>query len=140
MNRGERRGRRGAAELNSLTASIIAAALEVHSRLGPGLLESAYEACLCFELSLRGLTFERQRPQPVRYGELLLDCGYRLDLLVEGEVVVEIKAVESVTPVHHAQLLTYLRLSQRQVGLLMNFNVQRLKEGISRLVNDFPST
>ncbi len=118
---------------NELTAEIIGAAIEVHRHLGPGLMESAYEECLCHELSLRGLGFERQKPLPATYKGQKLDCGFRIDLLVE-EVVVELKSVEELLPVHEAQLLTYLKLSRKQVGLIINFNVPVLKQGIRRRV------
>ena len=121
-------------EINQFTGAIIGAAIEVHRALGPGLLESAYEECLCRELTLRGIPFERQRPLPVEYKGLRLDCGYRLDLLVADMVVVEIKAVEHVLPIHDAQLLTYLKLGGWKVGLLINFNVPVLKQGIRRRV------
>lgn len=117
-----------------ITDKIIGAAIEVHRVLGPGLLESAYEECLCHELELRGLAFQRQVQLPVRYKEVLLNCGYRLDLVVAEAVVVELKAVERLEPVHESQLLTYLRLSQLRVGLLINFNVALLKQGIVRRV------
>ncbi|HEC36572.1 MAG TPA: GxxExxY protein, partial [Anaerolineae bacterium] len=116
------------------------AAIEVHRALGPGLLESAYEACLTFELAQRGLQVERQRPLPVVYQEVKLDCGYRLDLLVEEAVIVEVKAVDRLMPIHQAQLLSYLKLSGCKVGLLINFNVKVLKDGIRRMVNDSPDT
>lgn len=106
----------------------------MHRALGPGLLESAYEECLCRELTLRQLPFERQWPLPLVYKGLRLDCGYRLDLVVDNAIIVEIKAVESLQPIHDAQLLTYLRLGGWQVGLLINFNVPVLKQGIRRLV------
>ena len=106
----------------------------MHRALGPGLLESAYEECLCRELTLRQLPFERQWPLPLVYKRLRLDCGYRLDLVVDNAIIVEIKAVESLQPIHDAQLLTYLRLGGWQVGLLINFNVPVLKQGIRRLV------
>lgn len=122
------------AEINKITETIIGAAIEVHRQLGPGLLESAYEECLCRELALRQIAFERQRPLPVEYKGLRLDCGYCLDLLVANAVVIEIKAVESIVPVHEAQLLTYLRLGGWRVGLLINFNVPVLKHGIRRRV------
>jgi len=125
-------------ELNRVTESIIGAAIEVHRALGPGLLESAYEACLAFELAERGLKVEQQKPLPVIYRGKRLDCGYRLDLLVEGAVIVEIKAVDALAPIHEAQLLSYLRLSGCKLGLLINFNVKVLKHGIRRLVNEFP--
>lgn len=124
--------------LNRITESIIGASIEVHRALGPGLLESAYEACLTFELVQRGLKLEQQKHLPVIYQEVKLDCGYRLDLLVEEAVIVEIKAVDRLAPIHKAQLLSYLRLSGCKVGLLINFNVKVLKDGIRRVVNDFP--
>ncbi|RMF91100.1 MAG: GxxExxY protein [Nitrospinota bacterium] len=127
-------------QLDRITESIIGAAIAVHRALGPGLLESAYEACLAFELAERGLQVEQQKPLPVVYREVKLDCGYRLDLLVEGMVVVEIKAVERLMPVHQAQLLSYLRLSGCKVGLLINFHTTVLKDGIRRVVNDFPDS
>lgn len=121
-------------ELNRLTEQIIGAAIEVHRALGPGLLESAYEECLCRELALRGIPFERQRPLPVEYKGTKLDCGYRLDLLVAHAVVVELKAVGSIEPIHEAQLLTYLKLGGWKLGLLINFNVPVLKDGIRRRI------
>lgn len=117
-----------------LTDEIIGAAIEVHRHLGPGLLESAYEECLCRELELRGLSFERQKPLPLEYKGVRLDCGYRIDLVVESKVVLELKCTDSITPVHEAQLLTYLRLSGLKVGLLLNFHVAAIKDGIKRLV------
>jgi GxxExxY protein len=112
------------------TAPIIGAAIEVHRALGPALLESAYEECLCHELHLQGLRFERQVDLPVSYKGLLLSCGYKIDLIVEQEVVLELKAVEAILPIHEAQLLTYLKLSGKHVGLLINFNTR----GIRRIV------
>jgi GxxExxY protein len=126
--------------LNRITESIIGAAIEVHRALGPGLLESAYEACLAFELAQRGLKVEQQKPLPVVYREIELDCGYRLDLLVKEAVIVEVKAVDRLMPIHQAQLLSYLKLSGHRVGLLINFNVKLLKDGIRRVVNDFPDS
>jgi len=120
--------------LNKITESIIGAAIEVHKALGPGLLESAYEECLCKELSLRGIKFTRQITVPVEYKNTKLECGYRLDLLVENSIVVEIKSVEKLMPVHEAQLLTYLRLGHWNIGLLINFNVSLLKDGVRRRV------
>jgi len=114
---------------------VIGAALEVHRQLGPGLLESAYEACLFKELVDRGLTVSRQVALPVHYKGTTVEVGYRLDLVVEGEVVVELKAVESLQPIHQAQLITYLKLSGYPIGLLINFNVPLLKDGLRRLVN-----
>ncbi len=121
-------------ELNKVTEQIIGAAIEVHKALGPGLLESAYEECLCRESTLRGIQFDRQRPLPVEYKGTKLDCGYRLDSLVAGSVVVEIKAVEAIEPIHEAQLLTYLKLGGWKLGLLINFNVPVLKDGIRRRI------
>jgi GxxExxY protein len=122
---------------SQLTERIIGAAIEVHRNLGPGLLESTYEECLCYELSQLGFSFQRQLELPVRYKSVDLDCGYRLDLVVEGLVVLELKSVSELLPVHSAQLLTYLRLSGKPVGLLINFNVPVLKNGLKRLVNHF---
>ena len=121
-------------ELNKLTEQIIGAAIEVHKALGPGLLESAYEECLCHELAIRSISFERQRPLPVKYKGILLDCGYRLDLLVDETVVIEIKAIEYIQPIHEAQLLTYLKLGGWKLCLLINFNVPFLKDGIRRRI------
>lgn len=123
--------------VNRLTERILGFAIEIHRNLGPGLLESAYEECLCHELSLAGLNFERQRALPVEYKGVRLDCGYRLDLVVEDSVIVELKTVDSILPIHEAQLLTYLKLSGVQVGLLINFNVPILTHGVKRLVNQF---
>lgn len=117
-----------------ITAEIIAAAIEVHKSLGPGLLESAYEECLCHELHCRGIDFRRQVALPVVYKGVKLDCGYVIDLFVRNKVVIELKAVESLAPVHEAQLLTYMRLLGAKKGLLINFNVPVLKEGIKRRV------
>ena len=124
-------------ELNQLTERVIGACMEIHKTLGPGLLESAYEECLCRELSLAGIGFERQRPLPVVYKGVRLDCGYRLDLVIEDKLVVELKTVQELSPVHEAQLLTYLKLSGLTVGLLINFNVPVLRRGIKRIVNHF---
>lgn len=121
---------------NDLTHQIIGAAIEVHKVLGPGLLESAYEECLVCELGLRNLQLERQKPLPLIYKDLKLECGYRVDLLVEDRVVVELKAIDALAPVHDAVVLTYLRLSGRRVGLLINFHVAVLKDGIKRFVWD----
>ena len=123
-------------ELNQVTQSVIGAAIEVHRTLGPGLLESAYQECLCRELSLRQIPFEREKPVPIEYKGLHLEHGYRLDLLVARAVVVEVKSVEALTPIFDAQLLTYLRLGGWKVGLLINFNVPILKQGIHRKVMD----
>ena len=119
---------------SELTKTIIGAAIEIHRALGPGLLEAVYEECLARELTLRGIVLERQKPIPLVYKDVKLECGYRLDLLVEGRIVVEIKAVEALAPIHEAIMLTYLRLSGCQLGLLINFHVPILKEGIRRFV------
>ena len=116
----------------SLTGKIIGAAIDVHRSLGPGLLESAYEACLIYELRLRKMKVEHQKAMPVFYKDVLLDCGYRVDMIVENEVIVEIKSVAAIAPVHEAQMLSYLKLSDCQCGLLINFNVRLLREGIQR--------
>ena len=121
-------------ELNQVTREIIGAAIEVHRELGPGLLESAYESCLAYEITKRGLRVEQQKPLPVVYKEVSLDAGYRLDLLIEKKVIVELKAVDALTPLHKAQLLSYLKLSGLTLGLLINFNVQILRNGIQRVI------
>ncbi len=125
-------------EINELTERVIGACIEVHRNTGPGLLESAYEQCLCHELYKSGIPFELQKPVPMNYKGTRLDCGYRIDLLVDGRLVVELKAVEKVLPIHEAQLLTYLRLGGWKVGLIVNFNVRVLKEGITRKVVELP--
>ncbi|MEO8380152.1 MAG: GxxExxY protein [Acidobacteriota bacterium] len=117
-----------------ITGLVIGAAIDVHQAIGPGLLESAYQECLCWELGLRGIRFEKQLALPVHYKGLSLDCSYRLDLLVESTLVVELKSVTKIDPVHQAQLLTYMKLGAWPLGLLINFNVRFLKEGIRRLV------
>jgi len=119
----------------NLTESIIGAAIEVHKELGPGLMESAYEECLCHELSVRDLPFQRQVPLPVCYKKIKLDCGYRMDIVVGNTVVLELKSIEIILPIHEAQLITYLKLSRLPVGLLINFNVPLLKDGILRRVH-----
>ena len=124
-------------DLNGVTHGIIAAAIEVHRGLGPGLLESAYQECVCYELSRMGLSFTREVHLPLSYKGLQLDCCYRIDLLVEDKILVELKSIEQVLPIHSAQLLTYLRASKKPIGLLINFNVLVLKDGIKRIVNDF---
>jgi GxxExxY protein len=124
------------AQMKELTSKIIGAAIAVHRELGPGLLESAYEACLAFELTQMGLKVEQQKPLLVRYRGLELDCAYRLDLVVEGAVIVELKSVEKVDKMHEAQVLSYLKLSGLKVALLINFNVLMLKDGIKRFVNN----
>jgi GxxExxY protein len=126
--------------LDQLTRRIIGAAIEVHKTLGPGLLESAYEACLAFELRELGYKVEQQKPLPVIYKQVRLDCGYRLDLVVEDVVIIEVKAIEKLAPIHDAQLLSYLKLSGKRVGLLMNFHVRVLKDGLKRIVNEFPDS
>jgi GxxExxY protein len=124
-------------KMNELTEVVIGAAIEVHRVLGPGLMESAYLACLCRELEMRGIPFRREVPLPVRYKGEEIECGYRLDLLVDDRLVVELKAVASIEAVHEAQLLTYLKLGGWNVGLLINFNVPVLKDGIRRRVLDW---
>lgn len=122
--------------LDGITEQIIGGAIAVHKALGPGLLESAYEACLVYELRQRGLKVERQKELPIIYGEVKLDCGYRLDLFVEDSVIVELKAVDRLASIHEAQLLSYLKLADCRLGLLINFNVTLLKRGIRRLANN----
>jgi GxxExxY protein len=124
-------------ELNQLSEQVIAAAIAVHKELGPGLLESTYEACLAHELLSRGIEVERQKSVPVIYRGIQIDCGYRLDLLVNRTVIVELKAVERIDNIHEAQILSYLRLSGFKLGLLINFNVRFLKDGIRRFINGF---
>jgi len=120
---------------NDISGKIIGAAIEVHKKLGPGLLESAYEECLCCEMQLRGIEFKRQVPLSLNYKGIVLDCGYRLDLLVEDKVIVELKSIEGLEPIHEAQMLTYLKLRNAWLGLIINFNVIMLKDGVRRLVN-----
>ena len=120
-------------DINKLTGEVIGAAIEVHKTLGPGLLESTYEECLCHELLLRKLPFNRQVALPIKYKGVNLDCGYRLDIVVDKKLVVELKACEDFLPIHEAQLLTYLKLTGIKYGLLINFNVPMLKDGIKRL-------
>jgi GxxExxY protein len=122
-------------EINAITGAIINAAIEVHKALGPGLLESAYEACLVYELRNQGFQVEEQKPLPLIYKDVSLDCGYRIDLLVNNMVLVELKSVDTIAPIHQAQVLSYLKLSGIKVGLLINFNVKLLKNGLHRLVN-----
>lgn len=122
------------ADLNRLTASVISSAMEIHRELEPGLLESTYEMCLCHELSLRQIPFERQKAIPVIYKGVTLDCGYRADLIIDGRLLIEIKSIEAVAAIHEAQLLSYLKLGGWKVGLLINFNVRLLKSGIRRRV------
>lgn len=118
-----------------LSHQVIGAIIEVHKMLGPGLLESAYEACLCHELSLRGLQFVRQQPLPVMYKGLSLDCGYRLDIVVEDKIVLELKSVHELHPIHEAQLLTYLKLSGYRLGFLINFNCERIIDSMKRIIH-----
>jgi GxxExxY protein len=121
-------------EFDELSNRVIGCALEVHRELGPGLLESTYEQCLAHELKLNGIGFKLQHPQPVDYKGVRLDCGYRTDLLIEDRLIIELKSVEQIKGIHEAQLLTYMKLSGIKTGLLMNFNVRRLKDGIKRFV------
>ena len=121
-----------------MSSKIIGAAIEVHKALGPGLLESAYEECICHELSFQGVLFERQKPLPLRYKGKTLDCGYRLDLVVENAIILELKSCERIEPIHKAQLLTYLKLSGLNLGLILNFNVSIMRDGIVRIVNELP--
>ena len=123
--------------LNQLTEQIVGAAIEVHRQTGPGLMESVYEECLCYELSQLGLNFQRQVRLPIAYKGIKLDCGFKMDLLVEDAIVLELKTVDQLLPVHSAQLLTYLKLSGKKVGLLINFNESVLTKGLKRLVNQF---
>ena len=122
-------------DINKLTGLVIGAAIEVQKALGPGLLESAYEECLCRELELRGIPFERQKKLPIEYKGAKLDCGYRLDIVVAGKLILELKSCENLQPIHEAQLLTYLKLTGIKYGLLINFNVPVLKDGIRRIAN-----
>ena len=121
-------------EFDELSNPVIGCAIEVHRELGPGLLESTYEQCLAHELRLTGISFQLQRPQPVEYKGIQLDCGYRIDLLIEDQLIIELKAVEEIKGIHQAQLLTYMRLAGIKTGLLINFNVTKLKDGIKRYV------
>ncbi len=122
-------------EEDPLTGKIIGASIDIHRALGPGLLESTYEACLIYELRLKKLKVEAQKSLPVFYKDVMLDCGYRVDLLVENQIIVEVKSVSCLAPIHEAQLLSYLKLSNCKVGLLINFNVKYLKEGIRRMMS-----
>lgn len=124
-------------DINRLSNKIIGAAIEVHRTLGPGLLESAYEECLCEELDLRGLQYERQKPLPVVYKRRKLDCGYRLDIVVSNSIILELKCCEKIEPIYEAQLLTYLKLSGLHLGLILNFNVTMMRDGIKRIVHEF---
>jgi GxxExxY protein len=120
-----------------ISEAVIGFCIAIHRELGPGLLESGYRECLCYELSKAGLKFEREKPLPVRYDDLLLDCGYRLDVVIEQKLIVELKTVEALLPIHDAQLLTYLKLSGITSGLLINFNVPVLVHGVKRIVNNY---
>ena len=122
-------------DINQLTGEVIGAAIEVHKTLGPGLLESVYEECLCYELKLRNLPYERQKSLPVNYKDVKLDTGYRLDVVVANELILELKSCDHIQPIHEAQLLTYLKLTGIKVGLLVNFNTPILRDGIKRLAN-----
>jgi GxxExxY protein len=121
-------------EINEITRKIVGCAIEVHKNLGPGLLESAYEECLAYELNKAGLSIKRQVPTRVVYKDIKLECGYRIDILVEDSVILELKVVDEFNPVHEAQVLTYLKFSKRQIGLMINFNVTILKSGIRRYI------
>ena len=121
-------------EINQITHVILDSAYKVHTALGPGLLESAYQACLCYELKKKGFKVESEKPLPLVYEEVKLDCGYRIDLLVDNRVIIELKTVEQFTEVHQAQILTYMKLSKIKYGLLINFNVKSLKDGIKRFI------
>jgi GxxExxY protein len=127
----------GSRDPNEITRAVIGAAITVHRELGPGLLESAYEACLAYQISDIGFRVERQKAVPLKYREVFLDCGYRVDLLVEEKVIIEVKAVEKLEKIHEAQLMSYLKLTGCRVGLLINFNVRVLKSGLRRIVLDF---
>jgi GxxExxY protein len=124
-------------DLSQLSSKTIGAAIEVHKHLGPGLLESAYEECLCHELGLRSVSYQRQKELPIHYKSRKLDCGYRLDVVVENALILELKACTRIEPIHEAQLLTYLKLSGFRLGLLINFNVPVLKNGIKRILNGY---
>jgi len=124
--------------IDLIAKDVVDAAYKIHTKLGPGLLESAYEACLAYELTKRGYQVGRQKPQPVIYDGLEIEVGYRLDILVNGEVILELKSVEQVLPIHHAQLMTYLKLSGKTLGLLINFNVPVIKQGIRRVAMNHP--
>jgi GxxExxY protein len=132
MNHRDTEAQRG--KLNKLSGLVIRMCIEIHRELGPGLLESAYEECLAYELKQNGIRFERQKELPARYKEVQLECGYRLDFVVENELIVELKAVIELHPIHEAQLLTYLKLERKQLGLLINFNVPVLMQGVKRVV------
>jgi len=122
--------------INDLSGAVIGAAIEVHTILGPGLLESVYEECLCRELELREIPYERQKELPIEYKGVKLDCGYRLDLVIQNAIILELKSCENIEPIHKAQLLTYLKLSGLNLGLILNFNVPLMRNGIVRVVNN----
>lgn len=126
-------------DIEAVAREIVDSSVRVHSQVGPGMLESAYEACLAYELGSRGLSVQKQVPLPLRYNEVLIDIGYRIDLLVEGAVVVELKAVNQLLPIHTAQLLSYLRAGGYRLGFLLNFNTAYMRNGIRRLINDPPT-
>lgn len=121
-------------KFDDLSNKVIGCALNVHRELGPGLLESTYEQCLCYEISKAGIQFERQKELPVRYQDVDIDCGYRIDLLIEGALIIELKSVDKLERIHEAQLLTYMKLSTIEIGLLINFNSVLLRDGIRRMV------
>ena len=123
-------------EINQLSSKIIGSAIQVHKALGPGLLESAYEECLCHELRLQDISFERQKSLPIVYKGKRLDCGYRLDLVIENAIILKLKSCETIDPIHKAQLLTYLRLADLHLGLILNFNTAVMKDGIVRIANE----
>jgi GxxExxY protein len=124
-------------EMDRIAKEIVDSAYRVHSKLGPGLLESAYEACMAYELTKRGFNVERQKSQPLVYDELDIEVGYRLDIVVDDKIIIELKAVEQLAPIHQAQLMTYLRLSEKSLGFLINFTVPLIKDGIRRVANNF---
>ena len=126
-------------EINELSHKVIGAAIEVHKTLGPGLLESSYEECLCHELNLQNIPFSRQIPLPISYKGVNLDCGYRLDIMVDNKIIVELKSVEELSNIHKAQLITYLKLQSCELGLLINFNVSKLVDGVSRIALGAPN-
>src|SRR5260370_20135427 len=139
MQRFPQRTQRGRVALTNyeLTQKVIGCAMKVHSGLGTGLLESAYQECLCFELLRSGLYVEKQKPMPLIYSEVKLDCGYRVDIMVERRLILEIKSVEAINDIHLAQVLTYLRLANCRLALILNFNVLHLRQGIRRVVNNY---
>ena len=124
-------------ERNSLSGIILDSSIEVHKNLGPGLLESVYETCLCKELNLKGIKYKKQLSLPINYKGFQLDSDFRIDILIEDEIIVELKAIESLLPVHEAQLLTYLKLANKRLGLLINFNVPKLVDGFKRMINGY---